>query len=293
MPEHEMRQLELATDPVNGRVTPLTALLGTLPSELYLRGLAFERICQWFLINDPIYAVQLRHVWLWNEWPERWGPDAGIDLVAETTAGDLWAIQAKAYDPGYSITKHDVDTFLSESGRPCFTYRLLIGTTDKMSPAALRTLDAQAVPAGRILRSQLEKADVRWPRSAGELRPGRPVAKRPLPHVREAIDAVCRQFETSSRGQLIMACGTGKTLTGLWASERLGCRRTLVLVPSLTLLAQTLREWSASASGPLAFLAVCSDPTVASDDDLVRAHLGSGHPGHHRPSGYRPVPGPR
>jgi len=42
-----------------------------------------------------------------------------------------------------------------------------------------------------------------------------------------------------------------------------------VLVPSLTLLSQTLREWSASASGPLAFLAVCSDPTVASDDDLV------------------------
>ena len=66
-----------------------------------------------------------------------------------------------------------------------------------------------------------------------------------------------------------MACGTGKTLTGLWVSERLGCRRTLVLVPSLTLLAQTLREWSASASGEFAFRAVCSDPTVASDDDLI------------------------
>jgi superfamily II DNA or RNA helicase len=266
---HDMRQLELTAQPVNGTVTPLTALLRTLPTAPYRRGLAFERICQWFLINDPIYAVQLKNVWLWNEWPERWGPDAGIDLVAATTAGDLWAIQAKAYAPDYSITKHDVDTFLSESGRPCFTYRLLIATTDKISQAALRTLDAQAVPAGRISRSQLEKADVCWPRSAGELGPGRPEPKRPLPHVREAIDAVCEQFQTSSRGQLIMACGTGKTLTGLWVSEQLACRRTLVLVPSLTLLAQTLREWSTSASGPLAFLAVCSDPTVTSDDDLI------------------------
>jgi superfamily II DNA or RNA helicase len=269
IPESDMRQLELAADPVNGTATALTALLRTLPSDPYRRGLAFERICQWFLINDPIYAMQLKHVWLWNEWPERWGPDSGIDLVAETTVGDLWAIQAKAYDPEYSITKHDVDTFLSESGRPCFIYRLLIATTGKFSPAALRTLDAQAVPAGRLSRSQLEKADVRWPRSADELRPGRPEPKRPLPHVREAIDAVCERFETSSRGQLIMACGTGKTLTGLWVSERLGCRRTLVLVPSLTLLAQTLREWSVSATGPLASLAVCSDPTVASDDDLI------------------------
>jgi predicted helicase len=53
--------------------------------------------------------VQLKYVWLWNEWPERWGSDFGIDLVAETTVGGLWAIQAKAYDPEYSITKYDVD----------------------------------------------------------------------------------------------------------------------------------------------------------------------------------------
>jgi superfamily II DNA or RNA helicase len=209
------------------------------------------------------------HVWLWNEWPERWSLDAGIDLVAETTTGELWAIQAKAYDPSYSITKHDIDTFLSESGRPCFSYRLLIGTTDRISPTALRTMDDQAVPVGRLLRSQLEKANVNWPPTADQLRPGRPVPKRPLPHVREAIDAVCRRFEAASRGQLIMACGTGKTLAGLWVSERLGCRRTLVLVPSLTLLAQTLREWSANASGQFTFRAVCSDPTVASDDDLI------------------------
>ncbi len=44
-------------------------------------------------------------------------------------------------------------------------------------------------------------------------------------------------FGEHDRGQLIMACGTGKTLVGLWAAERLGATRTLVLLPSLSLLA--------------------------------------------------------
>ncbi len=46
-----------------------------------------------------------------------------------------------------------------------------------------------------------------------------------------------------------MACGTGKTLTALFIHEKLAAERTLVLVPSLSLLAQTLREWTANTTG--------------------------------------------
>jgi len=35
-------------------------------------------------------------------------------------------------------------------------------------------------------------------------------------------------FVNHDRGQLIMACGTGKTLTALWIAEKLASRRTLV-----------------------------------------------------------------
>jgi len=59
-----------------------------------------------------------------------------------------------------------------------------------------------------------------------------------------------------------MACGTGKTLTALFIAERLEAKRTLVLVPSLSLLAQTLREWTANTSEDFDCLAVCSDDTV-------------------------------
>ncbi len=65
-----------------------------------------------------------------------------------------------------------------------------------------------------------------------------------------------------------MACGTGKTLIALWAAERLKPKTVLVLVPSLTLLQQTLDEWTRHNSWGDAFsyICVCSDPTVASQD---------------------------
>ncbi|MHB8449306.1 MAG: DEAD/DEAH box helicase [Mycobacteriales bacterium] len=253
----------------------LQELLQQLPPDALQRGRAFERICQWYLRNDPVYAQQLRNIWVWDEWPGRFGPDAGIDLVAETHDGGLWAIQAKAYGVRYSVTKADVDTFLSESGRAVFSYRLLIATTNQIGSRAGKTLDEQAIPAGVLRLHQLERALVNWPDNLDDLRARRPEPKHPFPHSKEAIDAVCSGFNQHDRGQLVMACGTGKTLVGLWVSERLGCRRTLVLVPSLSLLAQTLREWAGSAAKPFKSLVVCSDPSVE-DDDLVEhtAELG-------------------
>jgi predicted helicase len=64
------------------------------------------------------------------------------------------------------------------------------------------------------------------------------------------------------RGQLHMACGTGKTLTALRLAERLNTDLVLVLVPSLSLLAQTLREWRQHCLSPFDAIAVCSDDTV-------------------------------
>jgi predicted helicase len=67
-----------------------------------------------------------------------------------------------------------------------------------------------------------------------------------------------------------MACGTGKTLVALWAAERIGAQRILVLVPSLALVRQFLHEWLREHGwDKLAFLCVCSDPTVAREPDEI------------------------
>ena len=44
----------------------------------------FEWLCKWFLENAPRYRGQFEEVWLWKDWPDRWGADAGIDIVART-----------------------------------------------------------------------------------------------------------------------------------------------------------------------------------------------------------------
>ena len=68
-----------------------------------------------------------------------------------------------------------------------------------------------------------------------------------------------------------MACGTGKTLVSLWAAEQEAPKSVLVLVPSLTLLKQTLLEWSEQTSWgkQFSYICVCSDPTVDLKDDAL------------------------
>lgn len=245
-----------------------TDLLATLAVDPYVRGKQFEHICRWYLMNDPQYRVALRKVWLWDDWSGRWGADAGIDLVAEDHAGRLWAVQAKAYDPQYTVTKADVDTFLAESSRAVFSYRLLIATTDRLSPNGRRTIDAQEKATGLVGLSDLLTSDVDWPASLDELRPSPPPEPaKPRDYQREAIDAVIAGFHSVDRGQLIMACGTGKTLTAQFIAEELQAQRTLALVPSLSLLKQTMRVWQMNSPAGFEVMAVCSDATVGRDED--------------------------
>ncbi len=241
--------------------------LHSLPTEV--KGPRFERLVAWYLKSAPEYRNLIRQVHLWDEWPGRWGADAGIDLVAETTAGDIWAIQAKAYSPGYWIKKRDVDSFLAESNRREFSFRLLIGTTDHLGANAARTIHDQEKPVGLRLLSQLSHSDVSWPGSLDQLEVPPPVHVEPFEHQLEAIEDTVDGLDRNARGQLLMACGTGKTLTALWIDELLSSRRTLVVVPSLSLLSQTLRAWTAQAEEPFEYLAVCSDQTVVAEDDFI------------------------
>ena len=64
-----------------------------------------------------------------------------------------------------------------------------------------------------------------------------------------------------------------KTFTTLWIKEKLESKRTLVLLPSLSLLSQTLREWTFAASQPFDVLCVCSDETVGKrgEDEIIHS----------------------
>ena len=87
----------------------------------------------------------------------------------------------------------------------------------------------------------------------------------------QALADIKATLAKHDRATVVMACGTGKTLVSLWAAEQETPKTVLVLVPSLTLLKQTLLEWSEETSWGerFSYVCVCSDPTVNLKDDAL------------------------
>jgi superfamily II DNA or RNA helicase len=97
--------------------------------------------------------------------------------------------------------------------------------------------------------------------------------KTPAPHQSEVLSAISEAMPTQSRATVVMACGTGKTLVELWAARDIGAKRTVVFVPSLSLMQQVSREWREQNPWGTAFrpLHVCSDAGVGHlDDDEIK-----------------------
>lgn len=82
------------------------------------------------------------------------------------------------------------------------------------------------------------------------------------PHQRRALRNLTEVYQRTSRAQVYWACGTGKTLLGRWLHDDLQSDITLVLVPSLALVAQSLAEWQTGSPEPFAAIVVCSDPST-------------------------------
>ena len=133
-------------------------------------GTAFERLMKAFFINDPQYAAIFDNVWMWSEWPEKWGPDCGIDLVARSHAGQYTAVQCKFYDDTYQIEKSDIDSFFTESGRTFkvggvkhkFSGRIIVSTTSLWSENADRSIRDQDVDTIRIGLDVLSQSPIDW-----------------------------------------------------------------------------------------------------------------------------------
>lgn len=242
------------------------------------KGTYFEQLVQCYLKNEPCYADLYGDVWTYAEWAraqEMKAQDVGIDLVARTRDGDLHAIQCKLYDSEYRLQKSDIDSFFTASGKKCFSHRLIVSTTNAWTSNAEDALQNQQPPVTRIDLHDLEASQIDW----SLYQPKKPVplkAKKSLrPHQQSALRDVRTGLATADRGKLIMACGTGKTLVALKIAEAMAGKngRVLFLVPSLSLLSQTLTEWTQESEIPLHSFAVCSDSDVgkkrASNDDLV------------------------
>ncbi len=252
------------------------------------KGDLWERVCAWYLRNDPQMQQVVGMVWRWDdpENPLRTGHDTGIDIVAERAdaPGTYWAIQCKNFEASHKVSLNDLGTFFAAAeADERYTGTLIATVSEDISSnvdahlLALRQnrgitsftltpadMEQSNVDWSLLMQQRAEDAEARWARTFD-----------PRPHQREAIHDIQSCFERHDRAKAIMACGTGKTLTALrLAEERMrgaGCRDVLFCAPSIALVAQSMREWTNQARVPFRSLVVCSDAKAskAGEDDLL------------------------
>lgn len=194
--------------------------------------------------------------------------DYGVDGILETTLGQLNAFQVKFRTDRQPLTWRELSTFMGLADSAGIHSRVLFTNCDDL-PAVMNERTGFFCIRGSDL-DRLEESDFRvidsW-LAQGQVPTAR---KQPLPHQHEALGVLLPALSQHDRVTGIMACGTGKTLVALWVAERMQAQTILVLLPSLALLRQTLHEWLHETSLPsLAYLCVCSDPTVKQDLDAI------------------------
>ncbi|MFX8083304.1 type ISP restriction/modification enzyme [Acinetobacter baumannii] len=233
------------------------------------KGTYFELLCIKYFENEPYYADLFSKVQTYSEWAKEKGlsgKDTGIDLVATTKDGDFHAIQCKLYDADRKVTKAEIDSFLAAASKTYFKRRIIVSTTHDWSDNALATLENQDPPVTKIDLDTLAQSAIDWSLFAEK----KEVVFKPKKELRDHQKAALANVKAGlyeqklERGKLIMACGTGKTFTSLKIAEACAGKgkRVLFLVPSLSLLSQTLTEWTQESTTPLHSYAVCSDTEV-------------------------------
>ena len=244
------------------------------------KGLLFEHLVKHYLELDPKYQSKLEKVWLLGEVPhevcqaiELPATDQGIDLVAVTRDGEYWAIQAKyRTDIVIALSWPEVATFAGLAFGTCkkISFGLICTTTERLS----RTLPEYpnlgfcTNEVWRHLGNDFfARVRAHIQRDSVELIP-----RIPKPHQSEAVEAAKKHYldEQNARGKLIMACGTGKTLTAFWITQAISAHSVVLVVPSLALIKQNLGEWlreTVAAGKNVNWLCVCSDDSVTDIDE--------------------------
>ena len=239
----------------------------------------------------------IEQCYLWSKWPEReehfpdtTNVDVGIDVVAVRRSDRRHiAIQCKSrqldeHGKGDPIAKHETDKFASASSNFNFWAERWIVTNgdNPLSGNAKQGLSMSVRPVKMVniaidLQQQREtftheECQHCLPNPDGEQRIQTKSCMQDEV-VAESVRILKEHEQTESgglpagqaRGKIILPCGTGKTRISLRIIEELtpGGELSIVLCPSIALVAQIRREYLQHTTVGVRALAVCSDDTAA------------------------------
>ena len=250
--------------------------------SLKSKGDNFEKLTYAYFKLDPKYQFY-DEVWLYANVPtlvlEELGlpkQDIGIDLIAKN-GNEYHAIQCKYHeDNKRSVTFREVSTFISLlESTPKITQGYICSTAD-LTSRVFNKLNTK--PINLILNDTWQSLSNEFFENVNRLLDGKKERKltpfKPRAHQVKALKEAKKYFldENNTRGKLIFPCGAGKSLTGYWITEELKSKSTIIAVPSLSLVKQTLdvylREISAKGK-KVKWLCICSDDGIGKDDDIA------------------------
>lgn len=242
-------------------------------------GHLFELFCLEFLKHAPVAKGQFLQVWLEKDIPYSVrknlnlpDTDHGADLICLTPVGQYAVVQCKYTSRSskkiLNWTQDNLSSWLAAS--TLADIRILFTNTDgadKPSVEKAKEKDFRAFNIFHLqtLPSEILKEIIAALNGGSKRKTVEP--RLPRDYQEEAIKSCIKGLAATSRGKLILPCGAGKTLTALWINERLQSSKTLVLVPSLALLAQFKSVWREHESRRTRFFCVCSEKDIAADDE--------------------------
>ena len=246
----------------------------------------------------------IEECWRWNEWPDRelhfpetTRLDVGIDAVA-VRRGDREhvAIQCKSRQlddegRGSSINNNEIAKFTAASVSDFWAERWIVTNGDNpIASGAEQSVAMQGKPLKLVnitndlhqqwqANFQDEECEHCQPNPDGPNSDGDEGRQTKSCMQAEAVAnsvRILREQERSksgglpvgeARGKIILPCGTGKTRISLRIIEQLTPpgELSIVLCPSIALVAQIRREYLQNYAVPMQVLAVCSDATAGYD----------------------------
>jgi len=236
------------------------------------KGDVFERFVQVFLLTKPRYVSLYKNIWLLGEVPNNFKKklnlpkdDEGIDLVCQTFDDKFHSIQAK-YRYTKSLKKDELTGFTDLTYNYCKNFdQAHLFHTSRRRITKEKYLKISSY-VGWDEWFNLSPED--WQRIKNFLKKKEILLKprKPRRHQTKAIKSARKYFDSKfRRGKMIMPCGTGKSLSAFWIAQELSAKTIVVALPSLSLIKQSLDDWTREYLALKTFpewMCVCSDSSV-------------------------------
>ncbi|MEP0713165.1 MAG: DEAD/DEAH box helicase family protein, partial [Algoriphagus sp.] len=246
-----------------------------------LAGKVFEVFAKYYFQTEPKKTELYENVWFYDDVPLEIkqqlrlpSVDHGIDILLQDYEKRFYAVQCKFKNDETKSLSWSGDKIANvfALGTNCDKVIVFTNVSDITQVAKSFEQKFELIAFDELISIEEDIFENIFLLAKGN-QPKELEKYSPQPHQEIAITKVLEHFRTNERGQLILPCGAGKSLTSLWIKEDINPETTLVLVPSLALLKQIKNNWSRHKNDHFKYLCVCSEKDIDKDQqDAVNVH---------------------